>query len=54
MTLTFVLIDFIFALETSSVTLPQCLTYATSVSGWFDMYMHKKPDLEATGSAMLR
>lgn len=44
----------IFAVETAAATLPQYLTYDTSVSGWFDMYMHRKPDFSATGSAMLR
>lgn len=38
------------ALTTVSFTLPQYFTYATSVSGWFDMYMHRNLDFSATGS----
>ena len=45
-------IDFISAELTFPRTLPKCLTYATSVSGWFVMYMQRKVDLEATGSDM--
>ena len=48
---TLVSMPFIFALETCAVILPQYRTYETSVSGWLDMYMHRKPDLSATGSA---
>ncbi len=47
---TLVSIAVIFALDTFSLTLPKCFTYATSVSGWFDMYMQRKVDLSATGS----
>ena len=45
-------IDFISAETTFPGTLPKCLTYATRVSGWFVMYMHRNVDLEATGSDM--
>ena len=38
------------ALATLSLTLPQYRTYDTSVSGWFDIYMHRNVDFAATGS----
>jgi hypothetical protein len=41
------------AVSTLPSTFPKYLTYATKVSGWFFMYMHRKPDLEATGSDMV-
>ena len=40
----------IFALETGSEIFPNHLAYATSVSGWLDMYPHMNEDLAATGS----
>ena len=48
--ITLVSMAVIFALATFSLTFPKCFTYATSVSGWLDMYMHRKVDLSATGS----
>jgi len=39
--------------DTFPSTLPKCLAWATSMSGWRDMYVQKKPDLSATGSAMM-
>lgn len=50
---TFELIESILADDTLPSTFPKCLTYATSVSGWVDMYVQRKPDLSATGSAAI-
>jgi hypothetical protein len=46
------LIEVICAWVTVCFDLPQCFAYRTSVSGWLDMYMHRKVDFSATGSAM--
>ena len=46
-------IDVMFALDACSFICPKYRTYATSVSGWLDMYMHRKEDLAATGSSLV-
>ena len=46
-------IDIMFALDTCSLICPKYRTYATSVSGWLDMYMHRNEDLAATGSSLV-
>jgi hypothetical protein len=47
---TLVSIADISALAITSFTLPNHFAYATSVSGWFDMYMRRNADFSATGS----
>jgi len=50
---TLVSIAVISALVMTSLTFPNHFAYATNVSGWFDMYIFRKPDFSATGSAIV-
>lgn len=47
---TLVSIAVIWAETICALTFPQCFAYDTRVSGWLDMYMHRKVDFAATGS----